>query len=195
MATINRNPLEQEAEYRQQEAEALVEAQRDREMFEREDQVNGDESLGRDKGVEESDIGVNARCGLAECDCGYTIGGLLRRLELIAEQAKLTIKQTRDASHTLCPYIPEPCGCQGLSECCGAPPIGPEAGPWVPPTKDSPVGVCGQYHEHVGFEMSDENTWKFLGTTLYGDDADGNRGVPLRAWVCTVCGNEIEVIG
>ncbi len=105
---------EEEAEYRQQEAEALVEAQRDRDMFER------DESLGRDKGVEESDIGMNARCGLAECDCEYTIGGLLRRLELIAGNctagllpsqspqdkdewfrtiargAKLTVKQTRE---------------------------------------------------------------------------------------------------
>ena len=103
---------EEEAEYRQQELESLVEAQRDREMFDRRD---SDESLGRDKGVEESDIGMNARCGLAECDCEYTIGGLLRRLEMIMEscrgglyvtdkntvfraihrQAQLTIEQTR----------------------------------------------------------------------------------------------------
>ncbi len=74
---------EEEAEYRQQEAESLVEALRDREMF---DLRDSDESLGRDKGVEESDIGVTARCGLADCDCEYTIGGLLRRLEVIAEQ-------------------------------------------------------------------------------------------------------------
>ncbi len=73
---------ENAAEYRQLEAEALVEAQRDREMFERDDQVDGDESLGRDKG--------------AECDCEYTIGGLLRRLEMIAEQANLTVEQTRE---------------------------------------------------------------------------------------------------
>ncbi len=26
---------------------------------------------------------MNARCGLEDCDCEYTIGGLLRRLELI----------------------------------------------------------------------------------------------------------------
>ena len=56
---------EEEAEYRQQEAESLVEARRDREMFESD---NGDGRTGkaRDKGVEESDIGMNARCGLAE---------------------------------------------------------------------------------------------------------------------------------
>ena len=91
MATINRNPIEQEAEYRQQEAGSLVEAQRDREMFERDDQVDDDESLGRDKGND-----MKARCGLAKCDCEYTIGGLLRRLEIIAEQAKLTVKRTRE---------------------------------------------------------------------------------------------------
>ena len=28
---------------------------------------------------------MNSRCGLEECDCEYTIGGLLRRLELIME--------------------------------------------------------------------------------------------------------------
>ena len=39
---------------------------------------------------------MNARCGLAGCDCEYTIGGLLRRLELIAEMANHTVKQTRD---------------------------------------------------------------------------------------------------
>ena len=38
---------------------------------------------------------MNARCGLEDCDCEYTIGGLLRRLEMIAEQADLTVKQTR----------------------------------------------------------------------------------------------------
>ena len=29
---------------------------------------------------------MNSRCGLADCDCEYTIGGLLRRLELVAKQ-------------------------------------------------------------------------------------------------------------
>ncbi len=103
---IRRN--EEEAEHRQLEAESLVGAQRDREMFDR----DSDESLGRDKGND-----LNARCGLAECDCEYTIGGLLRRLEIIAEYctaglhptvdkdevfriislgAKLTVKQTRE---------------------------------------------------------------------------------------------------
>ncbi|KKM16760.1 hypothetical protein LCGC14_1682580 [marine sediment metagenome] len=28
---------------------------------------------------------MNSRCGLEDCDCEYTIGGLLRRLELIME--------------------------------------------------------------------------------------------------------------
>jgi hypothetical protein len=29
---------------------------------------------------------MNSRCGLEDCDCEYTIGGLLRRLEIVAEQ-------------------------------------------------------------------------------------------------------------
>lgn len=40
---------------------------------------------------------IHSRCGLEDCDCEYTIGGLLRRLELIAEEATATVKQTRDA--------------------------------------------------------------------------------------------------
>ena len=28
---------------------------------------------------------MNSRCGLEDCDCEYTIGGLLRRLEIIME--------------------------------------------------------------------------------------------------------------
>lgn len=32
-------------------------------------------------------------------------------------------------------------------------------------------------------------------TTTYGDDADGNRGVPLRQWICPECDAEVEVIG
>ena len=38
---------------------------------------------------------MNARCGLEDCDCEYTIGGLLRRLEVIAEEATATVKLTR----------------------------------------------------------------------------------------------------
>ena len=38
---------------------------------------------------------MNARCGSEDCDCEYTIGGLLRRLELIAQQALLTVSHTR----------------------------------------------------------------------------------------------------
>lgn len=44
---------EEESEHRQLEGEALIEAQRDRDMFEAE----GDESLGRDEQEEESGIG------------------------------------------------------------------------------------------------------------------------------------------
>ena len=60
---------------------------------------------------------MNSRCGLENCDCEYTIGGLLRRLERIAESctaglhpavdkdevfraiardAKATVRETRD---------------------------------------------------------------------------------------------------
>ncbi|KKM16759.1 hypothetical protein LCGC14_1682570 [marine sediment metagenome] len=88
------------------------------------------------------------------------------------------------------PYAPEPCGCQRVSECCGVPPgLQPNA------AVASNVGICPRCNDHVGFEKSDENTWKFLGTTPYGDDADGNFGVPLRAWECIECGQEVEVIG
>ncbi|KKN01747.1 hypothetical protein LCGC14_1124730 [marine sediment metagenome] len=58
---------------------------------------------------------MNSRCGLEDCDCEYTIGGLLRRLEMIMEscrdglyvtdkdavfraihlQAQLTVEKTR----------------------------------------------------------------------------------------------------
>ena len=31
-------------------------------------------------------------------------------------------------------------------------------------------------------------------TTTYGDDADGRRGVPLRVYECSVCGDEVEVV-
>ena len=94
-----------------------------------------------------------------------------------------------DHPDMLCPYIPEPCGCVYLSDCCAAPDVMSDAG------KDNPVGICARCQDHAGFSPSEEDTWKYLGQTLYGDDADGNRGVPLRTWVCTECGEEIEVIG
>ncbi len=65
---------------------------------------------------------MNSRCGLEDCDCEYTIGGLLRRLEMIMEscrdglyvtdkdavfraihlQAQLTVEQTRLQCDTSC---------------------------------------------------------------------------------------------
>ncbi len=68
---------------------------------------------------------MNSRCGLEDCDCEYTIGGLLRRLELImgnctaglhpavdkdewfrsiSRSAKRTVEQTRA----------EPCPCDHI---------------------------------------------------------------------------------
>ena len=68
-------------------------------------------------------IPMNARCGLEACDCEYTIGGLLRRLEIIigncgaglhpladkdevfrfiARTAKRTVHQTRNTCDTSC---------------------------------------------------------------------------------------------
>ena len=38
---------------------------------------------------------MNERCGLDACDCEYTIGGLLRRLEIIAIEALATVRETR----------------------------------------------------------------------------------------------------
>ena len=89
-----------------------------------------------------------------------------------------------DHPDILCPYIPKPCRCQWVSTCCGAPLS----------EMDSTL-TCSRCHDHTTFEPTDEDTWKFMGTTLYGDDADGNRGVPLRAWQCTECDEEVEVIG
>ena len=37
---------------------------------------------------------MTARCGLEDCDCEYTIGGLLRRLELIAENCTAGLHPT-----------------------------------------------------------------------------------------------------
>lgn len=36
--------------------------------------------------------------------------------------------------------------------------------------------------------------WFLVDTDVYGADADGNRGVPLRLWECKNCGNEVEMI-
>ena len=37
--------------------------------------------------------------------------------------------------------------------------------------------------------------WFLVDTSVYGDDADGNRGVPLRVWECHNCEREVEVTG
>ena len=51
---------------------------------------------------------MNSRCGLEDCDCEYTIGGLLRRLEIIAEQAQVTVANTR----AIClPECDKSCAC------------------------------------------------------------------------------------
>ncbi len=36
--------------------------------------------------------------------------------------------------------------------------------------------------------------WFLVDTSIYGDDADGNRGVPMKTWECHNCGNEVEVL-
>lgn len=36
-------------------------------------------------------------------------------------------------------------------------------------------------------------SWVLADATIYGDDADGNRGVPLYLYECVSCGNEAEV--
>lgn len=86
---------------------------------------------------------------------------------------------------------PEPCGCQWLSECCGAAPHA--ASPDV--DTGTQAGICGHCQDHTAFEKSKENTLKLIYTGVYGDDADGNRGVPLKAWECRECGQEVEVTG
>ena len=53
---------------------------------------------------------MNSRCGLEDCDCEFTIGGLLRRLEIIAGQANITVKQTRVDEDLIAP-------CQHGLEC------------------------------------------------------------------------------
>ena len=37
-----------------------------------------------------------------------------------------------------------------------------------------------------------ERTWSYRGSYLYGDDADGNRGIRMELWECAN-GHEIEV--
>jgi hypothetical protein len=112
-------------------------------------------------------------------------------LEEIREDGK-----RQDAEERFEYESPEPCGCQMLSACCGmSPGYGGRAGVGGPFVADTLTGFCPKCHDHVGFEKSDENTWIFKGATTYGDDADGNRGVPLRAYECRVCGNEVEVMG
>ena len=86
--------------------------------------------------------------------------------------------------------LPEPCGCEMLSECCGA--SAHEATPDV--SKDNAAGVCGACREHTSFEPSDEQTWVQIDSSMYGDDADGNRGVSMRVFQCKVCKEEKEVI-
>ena len=36
--------------------------------------------------------------------------------------------------------------------------------------------------------------WFLTEESTYGDDADGNRGVPLLVWECGSCRNELETI-
>ncbi|KKN69292.1 hypothetical protein LCGC14_0442870 [marine sediment metagenome] len=87
--------------------------------------------------------------------------------------------------------LPEPCGCELLSGCCGAPPH--MATPDV--SKDNLVGICAQCRDHCDFESSQEQTWVQIGPTdTYGDNADGNFGVPMRVFRCTECGEELEVV-
>jgi hypothetical protein len=74
---------------------------------------------------------MNSRCGLEDCDCEYTIGGLLRRLEIVAEKCtagreaigvtknrvfleiaqdvKATVRQTRGICDAACEGSSCPC--------------------------------------------------------------------------------------
>ena len=103
-----------------------------------------------------------------------------------------TLEAKRDAAYDeLEREAPEPCGCQWFSGCCGAAPHA--SSPDV--DTGTQVGICGQCRDHAAFEPSEENTWKLTDTSVYGDDADGNRGTRLRAWECRECGKEVEVLG
>ncbi|KKK92971.1 hypothetical protein LCGC14_2697560 [marine sediment metagenome] len=48
------------------------------------------------------------------------------------------------------------------------------------PTPPVDCGECG------------ERTWRLRERYVYGDDADGNRGMLMEVWECA-CGNEMEV--
>ena len=104
--------------------------------------------------------------------------------------------QQEDREEALEREAPEPCGCLFLSECCGAPPgYGGRAGVGGPFVAATLTGFCPKCHDYATFAPSEENTWKFVGAYVYGDNADGNFGVPLKAWECRECGNEVEVTG
>lgn len=86
--------------------------------------------------------------------------------------------------------LPDPCGCEFLSECCGIAPG--EASPDV--SKDNLAGICGGCREHTAFEPSQEQTWVQTYSGIYGDDADGNQGALMRMFECTNCRAEKEVV-
>ena len=44
---------------------------------------------------------MNARCGLEDCDCEFVIGGLIRRLEVLSEDAMRTVQRTRQEAEAL----------------------------------------------------------------------------------------------
>ena len=88
----------------------------------------------------------------------------------------------------LCGLTPDPCGCVWLSECCGGGDV------MMDVAADNTVGMCTKCLDHAGFERSEEDTWKYLGRTTYGDDADGRRGRLLYTFECTECFEQVDVI-
>lgn len=86
--------------------------------------------------------------------------------------------------------LPEPCGCEMLSVCCESRPH--EASPDV--DRKHIVGLCGRCRDNTIFEPSQEQTWVQISSEIYGDDADGNRGVLMKTFECTECKEELEVI-
>lgn len=86
--------------------------------------------------------------------------------------------------------LPEPCGCEMLSDCCGTLPH--QSTPDV--TKDNPIGVCCQCLGNISFEPSQIQTWVQTDSDTFGADADGNRGVPMKTFTCTECKAEKEVL-
>ena len=89
----------------------------------------------------------------------------------------------------LCSVTPEPCGCVYLSDCCGAGDVMGDV------AKDDPDGICAGCLDHAGFSPSYEDTWTLVDRTIYGDDADGRRGVPLFTFECSECHDEVNVLG